>query len=293
MLRRVAAVFVCLAALALVVVALLAACDGDEQQTETLSEARFKSQVVTAIASQTELGAEPAFGPAVRVTESDTPNWLRLSFADAYAKYRRNPADEDAIVASVVSEAETRMNRGIGDAAFEDVRGQILPLVKPRTQLQRLPAGTASADGPDGIAVVFGVQTGNDQFTLIGSEDARRWRREPVELLPLALDNLERQTNRDEPLLCEPATQGQLCGWASGDAYDAARMLVPGLRHQIVRKIGPSVYAVPREDVFVALPREFADRIRQKVLRDFTAAENPVSPELFVERRGRLVVLGT
>jgi hypothetical protein len=68
-------------------------------------------------------------------------------------------------------------------------------------------------------------------------------------------------------------------------------MLVPALRRQIVRKIGPAVYAVPRESVFVALPIKLADRVRDKVTRDFVTAPNPVSPDVFVERRGELVVL--
>jgi hypothetical protein len=68
-------------------------------------------------------------------------------------------------------------------------------------------------------------------------------------------------------------------------------MLPAELRAEIVRKIGTAVYAVPRESVFVALPIKLAHRIRDKVTRDFVTAPNPVSPDLFVERNGELVVL--
>ena len=45
------------------------------------------------------------------------------------------------------------------------------------------------------------------------------------------------------------------------DGYDATRMVVPGLRRQIVREYGGSaVYAVPMDDVFVALPLELVER---------------------------------
>jgi hypothetical protein len=100
------------------------------------------------------------------------------------------------------------------------------------------------------------------------------------------VDNLLRQTNRDEPLRCEE----ELCGWASGDGWDAARLIVPELRRQIVEKIGPAVYAVPQESVYVALPIKLADRIKTRVEHDFVTADNPVSQDLFVERGGELVV---
>ena len=103
----------------------------------------------------------------------------------------------------------------------------------------------------------------------------------------LALDNLARETREHEALLCED----ELCGWASGDGYDATRMIVPQLRRDIVEEIGAAVYAVPQEDVFVALPIRLADRIKARVQRDFAAAPNPISPEIFVERNGKLVTL--
>jgi hypothetical protein len=59
-----------------------------------------------------------------------------------------------------------------------------------------------------------------------------------------------------------------------------------------VRKIGPAVYAVPRESMHVALPIKLADCIGEKVTRDFVVtAPNPVSPDIFIERGGELVVL--
>jgi hypothetical protein len=68
-------------------------------------------------------------------------------------------------------------------------------------------------------------------------------------------------------------------------------MIVPQLRRDIVEEIGPAVYAVPREDVFVALPVRLTERIKARVQQDFAAAPNPISPEVFVERNGKLVTL--
>jgi uncharacterized protein YtpQ (UPF0354 family) len=104
-------------------------------------------------------------------------------------------------------------------------------------------------------------------------------------------------TNEEEKLLCEPSGGQELCGWASGDGYDATRMIVPGLRRQIVKEYGgPAAYAVPMENVFVALPLDLLERgdtaklFRTRVQQDFQTSEDPLSPETFVERDGELVL---
>jgi hypothetical protein len=74
-------------------------------------------------------------------------------------------------------------------------------------------------------------------------------------------------------------------------------MIVPGLRRQIVREYGgPAAYAAPIENVFVALPLDLFERgnteelVRTKVQRDFETSDNPFSPDVYVERDGKLVV---
>ena len=69
------------------------------------------------------------------------------------------------------------------------------------------------------------------------------------------------------------------------------RMTSAKLRADIEREIGRAAYAVPQENVFVAIPIRYAQRIRAKVLQQFTQAKRPVSPDVFVERNGRLVPL--
>ena len=56
------------------------------------------------------------------------------------------------------------------------------------------------------------------------------------------------------------------------------------------------MYAVPMENVFVALPLELLERgsngklFRSKVQNDFQNADDPLSPETYVERDGELVI---
>jgi uncharacterized protein YtpQ (UPF0354 family) len=276
----------------LAAVTLLAAasgCDGKgTASTQPLSERAFADKVAAAIITGSDLQAARGFGTKLKVDVSapTTLSTFSIPLDKPFADYSANRDRLDPILASLVKEAQTRMSRGNSTESFADVRSQILPVLKPETMLRKLTDRPATASFPGHLRVVYAVQRA-DAFTVIRPADLERWHRPLAEINRIALENLLRETHRTQRLKCEE----KLCGWASGDGYDAARMLVPELRAEIVREIGTAVYAVPRESVYVALPIKLAGRIRDRVVHDFVTAENPVSPDLFVERGGKLVVL--
>jgi uncharacterized protein YtpQ (UPF0354 family) len=270
--------------------ALLAAATGcsdkSKASSELLSIADFKEKAAAAIITGTDLRAESGFSSKVNVSAPDSLNTMSLGVEKAYAAYKRNPAKLDEILKGFVQDAKTRMARGNGNESFSSVRGLVFPILKPKTSFRRLAEQPVATTFPGELRVAYVVQR-PDSFTLVTSADLARWKRSVADVHRLALANLLRETHREQPLRCEE----KLCGWAAGDGYDAARFVVPELRAEIVRKIGPAVYAVPRESVYVALPIKLADRIKDRVARDFVTAPNPVSRDLFVERGGELVVL--
>ena len=246
-----------------------------------LSRASFAQVVAATVARDTDLGAELVRGSEITVHAG--LNWVKVDLASAYSEYRREPARREVIAAGAATAAEERLSQGFGDAGFDAVRGDLRPLLKPLFRLRREPQEPVERRLQKGLVVVYAVDRTED-FTLVTSGDLARWGKSASELYRIAIANLARTT---EALLCEQ----QLCGWASGDGYDATRLLVPKLRREIVRRIGPAVYAVPQDEVFVALPVRLADRIRAKVLEEFTTGKDGVSPDLFVEEHGKLVVL--
>jgi len=271
--------------------AALTACGGGDEAVApappprapppVLSEASFAEVVAAEGEKAGGVTAEPGPGPAVTLAAG--LNWVRVSLDGAYAEYAGEPARRDEIVRGAAEEALGRLTAGFGDATLADVRADLLPLLEPRFRLKKLPEEPATRRFLDNLVTVYAVDR-EDDFTLVTSEDVIRWGSSLREVHRIAIANLARET---EELLCED----ELCGWASGDGYDATRMIVPKLRRDIVEEIGPAVYAVPQENVFVALPVELADRIRAKVLEQFTTSDRPVSPDVFVERKGKLVVL--
>jgi uncharacterized protein YtpQ (UPF0354 family) len=255
-----------------------------------LSERDFKNKVAAAIITGTDLQGDPGFGLNVNVSEQNGLDTVQLVLGDAYKQYTSDPDRQDEIVGGLVQESVRRMEEGNTKRSFSEVRDQLMPLLKRRVDVSRIENDPVVKQFDD-LDVIYAVQ-GDHYLTVATKDDLARWGQSVDDVDSLALSNLEKQTNKDQKLLCEPSGGQKLCGWASGDGYDASRMLVPGLRRQIVKELGgPAVYAVPLESVFVALTRNYAPVIKGKVLQEFTTGKNPLSPELFEERNGQLVAL--
>jgi uncharacterized protein YtpQ (UPF0354 family) len=285
-----AAIAACLLAAA------LAGCVGDDDDSTDptgLVPSSFR-EIVVAELKDAGLEAEP--GIDLNVSAYDGPNRVDLSLDEAFDQYEADPEREDEIVAGLVDEAEQRLQEGVGKKSLADVRGDLMPLLKGPVELRTYGFDPLSTEFPGNLSVVYVVDA-DDSYTIVRPEDAKRWGTTVEELDGIARDNLLRMTNEEEKLLCEPSGGQELCGWASGDGYDATRMIVPGLRRQIVKEYGgPAAYAVPMENVFVALPLDLLKRggtaklFRTRVQQDFQTSEDPLSPETFVERDGELVL---
>ena len=258
--------------------------------SQTQSVGDFKDAVAAAIVNRSQLTAEGGFGPVVDVTDPNGLDTLQIVLDRSYRRYQAAPEKKQQIVDSLVRGAVKQMKQGNSKRNFADVQDQVMPLLKRKVTVRSLDGSPASTPFFD-LDVVYGVQR-EHSFALVSKDDLQRWGKSTGEIDALAKSNLEHETNTKQKLFCEKSGTQRLCGWASGDGYDATRMLVPGLRRQIVQKLGgPAVYAVPLESVFVALTRNYAHVIKGKVLQQFTTGKNPLSPDLFEERDGRLFVL--
>ena len=277
--------------------AVLAACggDGEEAADDALLDEGSFAQVVAAQLGSEKLEAT-AEGQGLGVRVQDGLDWIVLAPQKEFREYRREPGRREEIVAAVVREAERRLEAGISELSFSEAKSSLMPLLKPRFALRTLEEEPVQTGFPADLAVVYAVEREND-FTIVTPADVERWGRPLGEIHRLALANLSRQTNGQDWLLCESVSGEKLCGWAMEDGYDATRVIVPQLRRQIEKEYGgPAVYAMPMEHVSIALSFQVATRknteeaLRLKVRHDFSSADDPVSPELFVERNGKLVV---
>ena len=272
--------------------------DGADDDAQAAVPSAF-TEIVRGELVRAGFDIEPATD--LELTAQQGPNRVEVDLHEAFERLEDDPGSRDAIVDEVVADTQERAETGIGELSFEEAREDLMPLLKARFQIRRFGFEAAETEQPANLATVYAVDS-DDGFTIVTPEDVERWGTTVEEIDEIALDNLLRQTNEEEPLLCEPSGSGgqELCGWASGDGYDATRMIVPELRRQIRAEYGndePVAYAVPEEHIYVALPLNVLRRagierpFRLKLQRDFQMSEDPLSPEIFVEENGELVVL--
>jgi uncharacterized protein YtpQ (UPF0354 family) len=246
-----------------------------------LDRPSFAAVVTAAIQRGDDYRAEASGKTDVVVTRG--LDRARVSLKDAFADYRAHPDRRDAIVHDVVARARAAVDEGVPRTSYDAVRRDVMPLLEPTFVLRKLGSDPPRTPFARGLAIVYGIDRDGD-FTLVQDDDLHRWGVALADLATVAQANLVRNT---DPLLCEE----QLCGWAGGDGYDATRMTSKVLRAQIEKKIGRAAYAVPLQDVFVAVPIRYAARIQPKVVQEFTTGDQPISRDVFVERDGRLVPL--
>jgi uncharacterized protein YtpQ (UPF0354 family) len=284
------------ALIACLLAAALAGCargDDDSADASALVQSSFK-EVVVAELKKAGLEAEP--GLDLNAFAFDGPNRVDLALDEAFDEYEADPEREDEIVAGLVEEAENRLEEGVSGLSLDEARPDLMPLLQGTVDLRTYGFEPAEGDFPGNASVVYVVDA-DDSYTVVRPEDVERWGTTVEELHEIAVGNLLRMTNDEEELLCEPSGNQELCGWSTSDGYDATRMIVPDLRRQIVREYGgPAAYAAPMDNVFVALPLDLLERgnteelFRTKVQRDFATSDHPFSPDVYVERDGKLVV---
>jgi hypothetical protein len=200
-----AALIVCLLA------ATLAGCGGGDDSADVTGLARssFK-EVVVAELKQAGVEAEP--GLDLNVFAFDGPNRVDLTLDEAFEQYEADPERQDEIEAGLVDEAEQRLEEGVSELSLDDVRGDLMPLVKGTFDLRTYGFEPAESEFPGSASVTYVVDA-EDSYTVVRPEDVERWGTTVDELHEIALDNLLRMMNEEEELPASPpATRSSAAG---------------------------------------------------------------------------------
>ena len=157
-----------------------------------------------------------------------------------FAEYEADPDRRDEIVAGLVDEAERRLDAGIGELSLEEVSAgpDAAPQGPVRRSAARLRAGedaacqatssSSTSSTPRTISPSFGRRTSSG-----GARRSRRFTTWP------STTSCGRRTRKSRSSASRPAIRSSAAG-RPPDGYDATRMVVPGLRRQIVREYGGS-----------------------------------------------------
>ncbi len=202
-----------------------------------------------------------------------------------YRAYIAEPPSLDAVVSLAVQQA-VAVPGSLGGLEQRAPVSALLPQLKDATFLR-----DASREGgplvarpfADNLSVVY-VADAPAAMRYITEADLRVQGWTPQHLDAVALENL-RLRIATTPF--SQANQGRQVAIisATGDGYDAARILVPGLREMLAQRLpGRMLFGIPTRDILVAIgdaDPAYVKQVAQRVRDDYESRPFPLSPHLY------------
>lgn len=226
----------------------------------------------------------------LRPLELNTGENSRLGLENAYISYlhawdEADSADPDELLTQWFEHLWGETNRELGP--FEEVRGLIYPVVKAWNYARNTKVPVLRRAVVDGeLELLAALDTGRT-LRFISTEDVEKWdgvNEEDVfffareNLLALAQDmQLQALTDAD----------GKPCAViiASGDSYDASRLVLPTLYEKLSEVIGENLLVgVPNRDFMIVLTaddEELVSNVSAQVKLDCESRPYAISPKLF------------
>ncbi len=180
-------------------------------------------------------------------------------------------------------EQHTRNDSPAWSVVKDRLRPQFMPArFAEQAPLVHLPVGEAASDADVLIGIVLDSEAG---YSYVRQEDAALWGRTAEELLESAVANLN-DASRQLPMAMFPEPNLAIV-IETKDGYDAARLLLPGLRRFAAEKLGEPFFAgIPNRDFLIMWSQDadegFQTFCRQKIGEDFGEQDHPLSPRILV-----------
>jgi uncharacterized protein YtpQ (UPF0354 family) len=228
-------------------------------------------------------------------------NGTRVHLGNLYATCLRAPGCEDEAIDNFVSAVLSQAAADGKLPCFREACGRLFPVLKTTVFLDK-PLGSGTKLSDDllwqdfhcGLAVCFVYDTG-DCARFVRLEDVEDWGTCEDEVQWHALENLASSTALLDHGIAE-TRYGKAVVVNANDGYDAARILLPGLKDALAPHLGGSfLMAVPCRDLLVAFEnkRELLELIRREVREDAHLGAYGLTDELFVCDSGGVRPLGS
>ena len=182
-----------------------------------------------------------------------------------------------------------------------DVVGEDSPawsIIEPRLRPQIMPVEFIEQAPivhlPLGEDVLIGIVLDSEAgYSYVRAEDAALWGRTAAELLEAAVVNLN-EASKQFPMAMFPEPNLAIV-IETKDGYDAARLLLPGIRRFAAEKLGEPFFAgIPNRDFLIMWSQGAADEFqtfcRQKIGEDFREQDHPLSPRILVATADEVTV---
>jgi uncharacterized protein YtpQ (UPF0354 family) len=165
---------------------------------------------------------------------------------------------------------------------FGEASSRLRPQIMPPEYAEQAPIITFLFGKSLAVGIVLDEKQG---YSYLKREDAKRWQKTPKFLLNTAVGNLN-EASRPLPMQRVETDEVKFIGIERKDGFDAARILIPGLRSFIGERIGsPFRFGVPNRDFLICwntdASEQFVSSTSKKLRKDFEGQPYPLSPNIF------------
>lgn len=162
-----------------------------------------------------------------------------------------------------------------------EAKSKVRPQLAPKEYLDRLALVSDTLDEKVIIACVIDSENG---YKYVTAEDLREWNISQKELMDQAISNLD-QASKKIPLQVS-LDREKFIGIQVMDGYDAARILIPGIRRFAAEKLGSPFYAaLSNRDFLIMWSGENSEGFKSfaidKTAKDYIEQPYPLTPNVF------------
>ncbi|MBI2807901.1 MAG: DUF1444 family protein [Planctomycetes bacterium] len=202
---------------------------------------------------------------------------------------RASPGRRDKIIKRFVETLSQPNAAEFGQETWEDARGRIVPVLKPRDYVDK--------DGPtrhfvttewlSDVLICYAIRSKN-MFRFVTGWDVNRWEQTNEILHEYALANLVALSWPRELMGSSSAGSGRVIVVCTDDNLASSRILHPDLHKMFSGPLGsPFMAGIPCRDTLVLYSnrREMKQRIARRLKKDYNASAYQITPEPFLVTR--------
>ncbi|MEM7383404.1 MAG: DUF1444 family protein [Verrucomicrobiota bacterium] len=173
----------------------------------------------------------------------------------------------------------------LDDLPLDEVQDKLFPQIMPGDFTRAAPSTILSFPFARDIRVGV-VADFPDAYMYVRLEDLERWKISADQAFATALENLE-TASADLDMHFVDNGPNTFAAVASGDGYDAVRILLPGLQSFLAQHLGETFrFGIPNRDFLICWRLDCDDSFHQdfssKVAADHGEQPYPLSPSVFV-----------
>jgi len=202
---------------------------------------------------------------------------------------RASPKRREQIIKHFVDTLSQPANSDIGSEVWEEVRGCIVPVLKPRAYIEK--------NGPtqhflkyewlSDVFICYVIKSKN-MFRFVTGWDVNRWGLTPEQLQEQAQQNLAALPWPRELMGSSSHNEGRVIVVMTDDNLASSRLLHPELHRMFSGPLGsPFMAGIPCRDTLVLYSnrRELKQRIARRLKKDFQASAYQITATPFLVTR--------